>query len=102
MDSGTQTDSIDSGYRYQRRTQPNKVYVRAYYQRNKSQVINSKVLARCRKQGSIPTYETMVEHDVKLDALCLRYAEWAGTCAQTYRIRSQSRKLQALVDRCTS
>ena len=80
--------------------QPNKVYVRAYYEKNKSKVAVRKALVACATRGAVPTYERVLAHDIPIKELCVSYSKWVGVCDDAKRAKRQGMKLRALVDKC--
>ena len=52
--------------------------VRKYYERNKDIVIFRKVMKRMRDSCTVPTYETIIKHQIPLQALLVAFADFAG------------------------
>ena len=70
--------------------------VRSYYQRNKEIVFFRRAMHRAKTTGSIPALASMRKYPFPIETLLVAFGEWAGSTADSTRIRTQKRKLDTL------
>ena len=57
----------------------NRMYVRKYYQKHRSDIICHKALRACRLQGRVPFAATILEHKLPLQELTDAFGEWQAS-----------------------
>ena len=67
----------------------NRMYVRKYYQKHRSDIICHKALRACRLHGRVPFAATILEHKLPLEELTDAFGEWQALRATDDVLRAR-------------
>ena len=75
----------------------NRMHVRKYYERNRDQIIRSKIERACKLEGRVPRAQTIRAHSVPVETLVAAFKEWLVTEPIEARRTSRISRLRSTI-----